>query len=252
MLALVPEYGDELAFPGDFSHAFHAIVDVKRERIFAHEVLVRGSLNEPAGYILAQVSAAAMATFDDLNRRSAIVMASRLGLAESISLNLRAADAARDGGASLMTLIEIAKMKGIEPKRLIFELSEADVIENVTGLNRALDRLRGAGASIAIDDFGAGYAGLNSLVTVNPDIIKLDMFLVRNINESGPRQATVRAIVALARELGIQVIAEGVERFAELRFLRRCGVELFQGYIFSKPRFEGIDKYSDLGIEQLA
>jgi len=90
----------------------------------------------------------------------------------------------------------------------------------------------------AIDDFGAGYSGLNLLADLQTDFIKLDMALVRGIDRSRTRQAIVRGTVSVCRDLGIATIAEGVETIDELRALMDLGIELFQGYLLARPAFE--------------
>ena len=94
------------------------------------------------------------------------------------------------------------------------------------------------GQVIAIDDFGAGYAGLNLLAEFQPHLIKLDMHLVRDIHAKGPRQAIVRGLLSTCRDLGIDVIAEGIETEEEFFWLRQEGIDLFQGYLLAKPAFE--------------
>jgi len=101
-----------------------------------------------------------------------------------------------------------------------------------------MNEYRGLGVKVAIDDFGAGYSGLNLLANFQPDQIKLDMFLVRGIEGHGPRQAIVRATCQACRDLGIDVIAEGVETVEEYAWLMHAGVRLFQGYLLAKPGFE--------------
>ena len=96
------------------------------------------------------------------------------------------------------------------------------------------------GFKTAIDDFGAGYAGLNLLADFQPDIVKIDMDLVRNINDSKPKQAIVEGIIHMCRKLKIKVLAEGVETKAERDFLVVSGITLLQGYFFCKPAFEAI------------
>jgi EAL domain-containing protein (putative c-di-GMP-specific phosphodiesterase class I) len=91
---------------------------------------------------------------------------------------------------------------------------------------------------VAIDDFGAGYSGLNLLADFQPDQIKLDMKLVHGIECCGPRQAIVRAIDQACRDLGIDIIAEGVETVEEYTWLANQDIGLFQGYLFAKPAFE--------------
>ena len=101
------------------------------------------------------------------------------------------------------------------------------------------------GFRTAIDDFGAGYAGLNLLAEFQPDIIKIDMDLVRDINSNKAKQAIVSGIVFICKQLNIKVLAEGIETKAERDFLLNTGISLLQGYLFCKPAFQAIGKIND-------
>ena len=101
-----------------------------------------------------------------------------------------------------------------------------------------VNKYRSSGLLFAIDDFGSGYAGLNLLAEFQPNLIKLDMHLVHGIEHKGPRQAIVRGILRTCLDLGIDIIAEGVETADELDWLRSEGIDLFQGYFLAKPAFE--------------
>ena len=90
----------------------------------------------------------------------------------------------------------------------------------------------------AIDDFGAGYAGLNLLADFQPDIVKLDMHLVRRIDSSPARQAIVGGVVKTCHELNITVLAEGVEAAGERDYFIHAGVALMQGYLFARPALQ--------------
>jgi EAL domain-containing protein (putative c-di-GMP-specific phosphodiesterase class I) len=96
-------------------------------------------------------------------------------------------------------------------------------------------RLRGLGYRIAIDDLGAGYAGLTSFAQLEPEVVKVDMSLVRGIDSSPVKQKLVRSIIALCTELGIQLVAEGIETPAERDAVVALGGDLCQGYLFAKP-----------------
>jgi EAL domain-containing protein (putative c-di-GMP-specific phosphodiesterase class I) len=98
------------------------------------------------------------------------------------------------------------------------------------------------GFKTAIDDFGAGYAGLNLLAEFQPDIVKIDMDLVRDIHNSKPKQAIVEGVVHMCHKLDIKVLAEGIETKAERDFLVASEVNYFQGYLFCKPAFEAVGK----------
>jgi len=105
----------------------------------------------------------------------------------------------------------------------------------VAGLREALDRIRSVGALVALDDFGAGFAGINSLIDTDPDILKLDRYMVSGIETSGIRQSAVKSIFSLTKSMGIELIAEGVETQQEVSCLADLGVYLFQSYFFAKP-----------------
>lgn len=120
-------------------------------------------------------------------------------------------------------------------RKLIVELTEHAPVEDYEQLLVKLDELRQQGALIAIDDAGAGYAGLQHIVRLRPDIIKLDIALIRAIDTDSARRALVAALIFFARETGCRIVAEGIETTSELNVLRTLGVNMGQGYLFSKP-----------------
>jgi EAL domain-containing protein (putative c-di-GMP-specific phosphodiesterase class I) len=119
--------------------------------------------------------------------------------------------------------------------RIVLEITEREDVKSVRGLEQRLLELRIMGFRLAVDDLGAGYAGLSSFSTLEPDYVKLDMSLVHGIHQSVLRQRVVRSVVTLAHELHIQVIAEGVESEAEYACLHGLGVRYVQGYLLGKP-----------------
>jgi EAL domain-containing protein (putative c-di-GMP-specific phosphodiesterase class I) len=128
----------------------------------------------------------------------------------------------------------------------VIEITESEFIKNLGQLSYVLNKFRRENLVLAIDDFGAGYAGLNLLAEIQPDLIKIDMSLLRNVDESGPRQAIVRAINNICIDLGIDVLAEGVETEDEFTWLENLGITLYQGYWFAKPAFECLQTKEDL------
>jgi EAL domain-containing protein (putative c-di-GMP-specific phosphodiesterase class I) len=118
---------------------------------------------------------------------------------------------------------------------IVLEITEHDAIADYGELASALSEFRNRGLQLAIDDFGAGYASFRHIVELNPDIIKLDISLVRNIDRSPAIQSVVRALVGFANERGASLLAEGVETQAELDMLRALGIRRVQGYLFYKP-----------------
>ena len=119
--------------------------------------------------------------------------------------------------------------------RVVLEITERAALEEVPDANEQIQRLRAMGFSIAVDDLGAGYAGLNSFTELEPDIVKLDMSLVRNVHTTPTKQKVVRSINTLCNDMGIGVVAEGVENTDERDMLLELGCDLFQGYFFARP-----------------
>jgi EAL domain-containing protein (putative c-di-GMP-specific phosphodiesterase class I) len=122
----------------------------------------------------------------------------------------------------------------------IFELTEGERVQDRPHLVILFREYSRFGFRTAIDDFGAGYAGLNLLAEYQSDIVKIDMELVRDIDTSKPKQAIVNGIVALCAALKVRMLAEGIETRAERDFLRDAGNELMQGYFFCRPAFRAI------------
>lgn len=119
--------------------------------------------------------------------------------------------------------------------RIVIEITEYVPVEDYTALHRALGTMRLNGARLSADDLGSGYAGFRHLIRLKPDIIKLDISLVAGIDRHREQQALTRALLTFARDVGAQVIAEGVEESEELSALRDLGVPLGQGYLFGRP-----------------
>jgi len=119
--------------------------------------------------------------------------------------------------------------------RIVLEITERAQLEGVKGVGERIERLRALGFRIAVDDIGAGYSGLNSFALLKPDIVKLDMTLVRDIEREPVKRRLAGAVVNLCRDLGISVVGEGVETVAERDALLELGCDLLQGYLFGRP-----------------
>lgn len=120
-------------------------------------------------------------------------------------------------------------------KRVMLEITERASLTDMKAVREKVTALRALGYRIAVDDLGAGYAGLQSLVILQPEVVKIDMELVRNIDTSPTKAKLVAAVITLCRELGADVIAEGIETLAEFRALEGMGCPLLQGYYFARP-----------------
>ncbi|MCB1802142.1 MAG: EAL domain-containing protein [Gammaproteobacteria bacterium] len=223
-----------------FTHAFQAIVDTSESKVSSYEALIRGSNNESAGHVFSQVRPDDMVWFDQVSREKALLTAARLGIDCAINLNFFPSSVLFNNGTLLERTVQTAMDLGIGAERLVVELTEAELVRDTEPLRAILNNFRRKKVVIAIDDFGAGYSGLNMLAEIHPDIIKIDMALVRDIHKRGARQSIVHAIHSVCLDLGIRVIAEGVETVAEFDFLRSIGISLFQGHLFGKPSFESL------------
>ena len=138
-----------------------------------------------------------------------------------------------------MTLAAAHKV-GFPPERLIFEMTEAEQIRDPQHALSIVRDYQKRGFLTAIDDFGAGYSGLNLLADYQPQLVKLDMALVRDIDSNRARQAIVGGVLGTCAVLGVQVVAEGIETRAEYDQLRRMGITLFQGYLIARPAVEAL------------
>jgi EAL domain-containing protein (putative c-di-GMP-specific phosphodiesterase class I) len=121
-------------------------------------------------------------------------------------------------------------------ERVVIEVTERHALDSVTGLSARTAKLRELGFSLALDDLGAGYAGLSSFSILEPDFVKLDMSLVRGVDASKRKQSVIRSMLVLCeRELSMKLVCEGVETAAERDTLASLGCDLLQGYFFARP-----------------
>lgn len=120
-------------------------------------------------------------------------------------------------------------------KSVVLEITERASLDGVDAPERRIAALRELGYRIAIDDLGAGYAGLSSVVTLEPEIVKLDMSLIRGVDRSTKRQRLVRSITEACRDMGVLVVAEGIETVGERDCVLAQGCDLLQGFLFAKP-----------------
>jgi len=221
----------------DFSYAFQPIVDVQARSVFAHEALVRGTAGEPAPSVLSQVTADNRYSFDQACREKAIRIAAGLGIQSHLSINFLP-NAIYRPEVCIRSTLQAAREHGFPIGRIIFETVEGEQVDDGKWLAEVLGEYKRIGFKTAIDDFGAGFAGLNLLADFQPDIVKLDMALVRGIDQNRPRQVIVSGVVSMCQQLGIEVIAEGIETRDEARCLADLGIRLMQGYWFGRPQFE--------------
>jgi EAL domain-containing protein (putative c-di-GMP-specific phosphodiesterase class I) len=212
--------------------AYQPIVRVGDRSLFAYEALLRSS--EPA-----------------LPHPGALLdAAERLGRVEAIGQRVRAAVAVQitDAASTAAIFVNLHARDLLDEKlfsptsplssvanRIVLEITERASLDIIPNPRARVAELRGLGFRIAIDDLGAGYSGLTSFATLEPDFVKLDMSLVRGVDHDPMKEKLVRAMTALCKDLGMTVVAEGVETIAERDKLVELGCDLLQGYLLGRP-----------------
>jgi len=230
----------ELGF--EFSMAFQPIIDVTRAKVWGYEALVRGIAGEGATEVLAKVTEDGRYRFDQACRVKAIELAAQLfPPGESIKLSINfLPNSVYEPAACLQATFTAARKSAFPLEDIMFELTENEAVRDTDHLRAIILEYRKRGFTTAIDDFGSGHAGLGLLCDFQPDLIKLDIQLIRGIDTSRARQVILAGMLHIARELNITVLAEGVETEAEFVLLKAAGVRLFQGFWFARPAFEAL------------
>lgn len=211
---------------------YQPIVSWSRRTTFAFEALVRSS--EPTMAFPGALFQAA----DRLDRLHHLSRAIRASCAETfreladkghLFINLHPDDLLDEG------LYDQAAPITRIADHVVLELTERARLDHVPDLRGRVAKLRNAGFRIAIDDIGGGYSGLNSFASLHPDFVKIDMTLVRDVNTDPVKRRLVQVLIDLCADLGIGIIAEGVETHAECEVLVGLGCDLLQGYLFARP-----------------
>ena len=214
--------------------AFQPIVDVQTRTVHAYEALVRGPGGESAASVLSVVNDDNRELFDQSCRVMAIETAARLGLDRRLHINILPTKVDHPEESLLITLAT-AKAQNFPVELITFEFTEDERFTDQLHILAIAKAYRRHGLKIALDDFGAGYAGLSLLAAFQPDVIKIDRVLVSGIDTDKPRQVIVDGVMQIARNLGLQVIAEGVERREEMDVLSKAGIRYVQGFLFAAP-----------------
>jgi EAL domain-containing protein (putative c-di-GMP-specific phosphodiesterase class I) len=213
--------------------AYHPIVDFRNKTVFGYEALLRS--NEPSlphpGAVLD--AATRLNRLDLLGRlirakaaepmfqRTNCMLFVNLHVTDLVDPDLTSPDSA---------LAKIAD-------RVVLEVTERSSLDEVKDARARVAALREMGFHIAVDDLGAGYAGLTSFTLLEPEIVKLDMSLVRDVHKNSTKQKVIRSMTSLSKDMGMTVVAEGVETVDERDTLIDLGCDLLQGFLFARPQF---------------
>jgi diguanylate cyclase (GGDEF)-like protein len=238
-----------VAGAGALVAVFQPIYDLRTGRPRGYEGLVRPMPRSgfaDAGELFAAAEAAGRTVELDLASLTASVSAfSALGLPGSLTLNLSPRTLESDQ-FSTHALVQSLRRHGVEPGRVVLELTEREAVEDMDRLIRAAEACRAAGMRIAADDVGAGNAGLRLLSQLRFDIVKIDLSLVQGGVVRATSEEVVRTLKDLADRWGALVIAEGVETVEQLTFVRALGIRAGQGYLLGVPTEHPSDEVIDL------
>lgn len=229
---------EEIISEGRLTPVYQPIFSLTDGLVHGYEALSRltkhGIFNNPDDLFERSGEFGLTSALEMLCRKKALVGAKEMQIPGRIFLNVCPTVLQESGHERGFTATLLEEL-GIERSRVTFELTERTMIEDYDLFNRVLSYYREQGYSIAIDDLGAGYAGLRMLAQLEPDYVKLARFLIVDIHQSNTKQALVEALVKFCDRIGAQVIAEGIEKPEELEYLISAGVSFGQGYLLAKP-----------------
>jgi EAL domain-containing protein (putative c-di-GMP-specific phosphodiesterase class I) len=225
---------------GTITSHFHPIVDVRdTSRVFAHEALLRGRgrNGEPLEPLTILQHAREAGLFQQLDLaacRCAIREAAHLDERVTVFINFSPA-MMDDADSALRATVAAVETAGVQPQRFVFEVIEADRIEDADALKDVLDAYRAHGFRVALDDMGAGWSTLNLVHRLRPDFIKLDRDLIREVNADRVKDLIASKLLEIGHGLGIRTVVEGVETPQELQWARARGADFVQGFLIARP-----------------
>jgi len=218
---------------------FQPIADLRKEQILGYEATVRGPSESPLHSPLILFDAAARHGFlrevEHLSRKVHIERWAELGLPGKLFINITPQILIESDYPSGVTM-RFLRALGLSPENLIIELTEQQPVEDYDLMRRALDHYREMGFAVALDDVGAGYAGLRHWSELRPDYVKFDRHFIQGIHEDETKQQFIASMHEIALYLGCKAIAEGVEVEEEFQTVRSLGIPFAQGYYFARPQ----------------
>ena len=217
---------------------YEPIVEVESRTVFGYEALARGPEGSRFHSPLALFSAAEehelVFELDCVCRESGLRGAMDFPAGTKLFLNIRPTTI-HDPNFHGDRLIETLERRQLAPTDVVFEISEQESIASFGAFREMRDFYRGLGFQFALDDTGTGYAGLEELLEVEPDYIKIDRAMVSGVDQDPARQDILTAVLQLADKMGAQVIGEGLDTLEELEMLGRLGIRFGQGWLFGRP-----------------
>jgi diguanylate cyclase (GGDEF)-like protein len=227
-----------VAAAGALVAVFQPIFDLRTGNPRGFEGLVRpmpgSGFADPLELFSAAEAAGRTVELDLASLTTSVTAFAKLALPGSLTLNISPRTLESDQ-FSVHGLVKLLQRHGVEPGRIVLELTEREAVEEMDHLIRAVEACRAAGMRIAADDVGAGNAGLRLLSQLRFDIVKIDLSLVQGGAVRATSQEIVRTLKDLADRWGALVIAEGVETAEQLEFVRSLGIRAGQGYLLGRP-----------------
>jgi len=221
---------------------FQPVVDLRTHAVLGYEALSRGPadtpLERPQAMFRASAEAGISTDLDRSCREAALQALREIALPGKVFLNALAHGLA-DDEAQQVELLETLQQVALAPNDLVLEFSEREALQDPEDFADCLGRLKSRGFGIALDDIGTGYASQPVMEQVRPDYLKLDISLVRGIEENLIKQELMSSLVRISARIGASVIAEGVETQLEAQTLIDAGAQFGQGYLFAAPALPG-------------
>ena len=238
-----------IAASGALRAVFQPIFDLRSGEPRGYEALIRpqpgSGFADPSELFAAATAAGRTVELDVACLQTSIAAFARLGLPGSLTLNLSPRTLESDD-FSVHAVVKLLVRHGVDPRRVVLEITEREAVEDIERLVRAVDACRAAGMRMAADDVGAGNAGLRLLAQVRFDIVKIDLSLVQGGAVRATSEEVVRTLTDLADRWGALVIAEGLETPEQLAFVRSLGIRAGQGYLLGRPADDPIREAVDL------
>jgi sensor c-di-GMP phosphodiesterase-like protein len=225
----------------EFIPYYQPIIDIKNGKLLGAEVLVRwrkpdGTIIAPGAFIpLVESSGLILDLTRSLMRQVCNDVGSAIGSRPHMYVTFNIAPRHFDDAIVLNDVGSIFEGSPIRLSQIVLEITERFEIQNLSATRRVIAAVQGLGCRVALDDVGTGHNGLSYILKLGVDIIKIDKLFVEAIKTERHAQAIVETLVGLARDLRMQIVAEGVERIDQVEYLREHGISAAQGYIFAPP-----------------
>jgi EAL domain-containing protein (putative c-di-GMP-specific phosphodiesterase class I) len=217
---------------------YQPIIDLREEKPIGYEALARGNtgiiFRSPDELFGAAIKHRLLVELDRVCRKKALLFSHRLPAGSKVFINTFPATI-RDPEFQGRHLVELLKLANITPDRIVIEITEKLVIDNLKLFQETMAYFTDMGMSLAIDDVGSGYSGLETIGKLKPSYLKVDMSLVKGVHINMINREMLKAISSLGRGIGAKVIAEGIEVPEELQTLQTIGIDYGQGYLLGKP-----------------